>query len=65
MSFTTTIILGFLLVIIIMTLISEPKISVQYFKAASVSAGKMIMMVKDFISGFTDGGGKDANGKSV
>ena len=52
----------FLILIIIMTFISEPKLSLQYFKATGKSVGVVFGKIKDTITDWRDRDKQDDTG---
>ncbi len=60
MNVLETVIAIFLILIIISTFITEPKLSFEYFKAAATSAGKIIVKIKDTIKDWIGGDANDS-----
>jgi len=65
MSLINIVIVLFLLLIIIMTFVTEPKLSVQYYKAVGDSVGVVIGKSKDVIGSWVQkhNQGVDKDGK--
>ena len=64
MSWASVAVAVFLVVIVIMTLISEPKLSFEYYKAAGKSIGVVFEKAKDLVGGwikeYNEKAGKDS-----
>ena len=52
MSIANIVVAVFLIVIVIMTFISEPKLSFEYYKAAGKSVGVVFEKARDLVGGW-------------
>lgn len=61
MNLFEIVVLAFLLGMVVLTFITEPKLSIQYFKACGESIAKIVHWVKDIVSDMREKGTETEN----
>ena len=60
MSITNVAIVSFLILIVVMTFVAEPRLSFEYYKAVGSSATNVMGKIKDMVAGAIESyGGKE------